>query len=165
MLSGDSISLEISKFGKRNSEQSESQSDARVSLSVSRTMESRAPMVTGSAEDDPLAKDADVRRSERLPSSTGLACVYYTTETITGWLEVADRLLAHFFRDRRTRSKDWWFNLLDSWGKFDPLLAQLLQPHQPRIKQGANTRSFALTIAWLQLALHYLSRWSNTKLL
>ena len=105
-------------------------------------MESRAPMVTGSAEDDPLAKDADVRRSERLPSSTGLACVYYTTETITGWLEVADRLLAHFFRNCRSRSKDWWFNLLDSWGKFDPLLAQLLQ-----------------------LALHYLSRWSNTKLL
>jgi hypothetical protein len=117
-------------------------------------MESRAPMVTGSAEDDPLAKDADVRRSERLPSSTGLACVYYTTETIT-----------HFFRDCRSRSKDWWFNLLDSWGKFDPLLAQLLQPHQPRIKQGANTRSFALTIASLQLALHDLSGWSNTKLL
>jgi hypothetical protein len=107
-------------------------------------MESRAPMVTGSAEDDPLAKDADVRRSERLPSSTGLA---------------------HFFRNCRSRSKDWWFNLLDSWGKFDPLLAQLLQPHQPRIKQGANTRSFALTIASLQLARHDLSGWSNTKLL
>ena len=49
---------------ERNSKQPESQSHVRVSLSASQMMELRAPIATGSAEDDPLAKNANVRRSE-----------------------------------------------------------------------------------------------------
>jgi hypothetical protein len=70
------------------------------------------PMATGSAEDDPLAKSADVRRPGRLPSPADFACVYDEHES---W-RWPKKLVVSYCRDRR--GEDWLFGLVDSWGKY-----------------------------------------------